>query len=122
VAFESLATYLPQIQSGALRALGVTTSTRSVLLPDVPTIGETVPGYEAMGWYGVGVPNGTSFEIIEKLNREINAGLANSTIKARLVEAATPPMPLTPAQFGAHVAAETKKWAKVIKLASIKAD
>ena len=122
VAFEALAAYLPQIQSGALRALAVTTPTRLDTLPDVPAMGETLLGYGAVAWYGVGVPKGTPPEIIEALSREIINGLSNPGIKARLVEAAAPPMPLTTAQFGAHMEAETAKWAKVVKLAGIKAD
>ena len=90
------------------------------MLPDVPTIAETVPGYEARTWAGVGVPKGTPPEIIARLNRDINAGLADPTIKARLAEVGTVPMVLTAAEFSAYVAAESEKWAKVVKFAGIK--
>jgi tripartite-type tricarboxylate transporter receptor subunit TctC len=92
-------------------------------LPDVPTMSESVPGYEVSGVLGVGVPKGTPPEIIERLNREINAGLANPAIKARLTELVTTPfLPLTPAEFGAYMAAETEKWGKVVTAAGIKVD
>jgi tripartite-type tricarboxylate transporter receptor subunit TctC len=111
---------LPHIQRGALRALGVATSTRSDALPEVPTISETVPGFEASGWAGVGIRAGTPPEIVEKLNREINAGLAESPIKVRYAELGAFPMPLTSAQFATYIAAETDKWARVIRASGIK--
>jgi tripartite-type tricarboxylate transporter receptor subunit TctC len=117
-----LSASLPHIQRGALRALGVTTATRSDALPDVPTIGETVPGFEISGWSGIGVRTGTPPEIVEKLNREINAGLAEAAIKARYAELAAVPMPLTSAQFATLMAAETDKWARVISASRIKAE
>jgi tripartite-type tricarboxylate transporter receptor subunit TctC len=122
VGIDVLTGPLPHIRTGALRALGMGSKTRSQLIPDVPTIDETVPGYEANSWCGVGVPRGTPPEIIERLNREINAGLANPAIKARLAEVATTPLIYTPAEFGAYVAAETEKWAKVVRAANIKAE
>src|SRR5262249_2744632 len=91
-------------------------------LPDVPTVSAVVRGFEASAWQGVGVPRGTPNEIIERLNREINDGLANPVIKARLADAATTPMVFTPAEFGAYMAAETEKWAKVIRAANIKVE
>jgi tripartite-type tricarboxylate transporter receptor subunit TctC len=120
VGFDVMVTSLPHVRSGALRALGVAGNIRFDMLPDVPSIAETVAGYEARAWAGVGVPNGTPPEIIARLNREINAGLANPTIKARLADIGTIPMVFTAAEFGAYVAAESEKWAKVVKFAGIK--
>ena len=122
VAFDVVANSLPHIRSGALRALAVTTTTRLEALPDVPAIGETVPGYEALAWTGIGVPRGTPSWIVDKLNREINAGLADPGIKARLAELTIAPMVSTPAEFGNYMASETEKWGKVIRAANIKAE
>ncbi len=122
VMFDALPSSLPHIRSGALRALAVTTSSRSDSLPDVPTVGETVPGYEASVWVGATAPRGTPPEIIETLNRELNAGLAIPGIKAQLAELGMMPMPGTVAEFGSFVAAETEKWGKVIRAAGIKAE
>jgi tripartite-type tricarboxylate transporter receptor subunit TctC len=120
VGFDVMVTSLPHVRTGALRTLGVAGNDRFDMLPDVPTIAETVPGYEARTWAGVGVPKGTPTQIIARLNHEINAGLANPTIKSRLVEVGTIPMIFTAAEFGAYIAAESEKWAKVVKFASIK--
>jgi len=120
VMFDTLTSSLPHIRSGAVRALAVAGKTRFGALPDVPTVDETVPGYEASAWAGFGAPKGTPMEIIETLNREINAGLANPRIKAQLAAAAATPMPFGPAAFGAYMAAETEKWGRVVKGAGIK--
>ena len=120
IGFDVMVTSLPQIRTGALRALGVAGTKRFEMLPDVPTIAETVPGYEARTWAGVGAPKGTSPEIVERLNREINAGLRDPTIRTRLTDVGTVPVIFTPAEFGAYIAAESDKWGKVIREAGIK--
>jgi tripartite-type tricarboxylate transporter receptor subunit TctC len=120
--FDVMTTALPHIRSGALRALAVAGKTRFDGLPDVPSLGETVAGYEANSWSGVGVPRGTPPEIIDRLNREINAGLASPAVKARLAEMATTPLFFTPAEFGAYVVAEIEKWRNVIKRSGAKAE
>ena len=115
VIFDNMPPSLPHIRSGKLRALAVTTAMRSDALPDVPTVAETVPGYEASAFYGMGVPKGTPPEIIDKLNKEINAALADPNVKARLADLGGMLIAGSPADFGKLVAAETEKWAKVIK-------
>jgi tripartite-type tricarboxylate transporter receptor subunit TctC len=120
VAFDVMVTSLPHIRSGGLRALAVAGSQRFDALPDVPTIAETLPGYEARTWAGICAPAGTPLGIIERLNREINAGLARADIRARLGDVGTIPMILSAAEFGAFVAAEAEKWTKVVKFAAIK--
>jgi len=122
VGFDVMVTALPHVRTGALRALGVAGSSRFDMLPDVPTIAETVPGYEARTWAGVGVPKGTPPGIIARLNQEINAGLVNPTIKSRLADLGTIPMIFTAAEFGAYVATESEKWAKVIQFAGIRSE
>jgi tripartite-type tricarboxylate transporter receptor subunit TctC len=119
VIFDNMPPSLPHIRAGKLRALAVTTATRSEALPDVPTVGETVPGYEARAFYGVGVPKGTPPEVIDKLNKEINAALADPKMKARLAELGGIMIPGTPADFGKLVGDETDKWAKVIKTGGV---
>jgi tripartite-type tricarboxylate transporter receptor subunit TctC len=114
-AFDVVTNSLPHIRSGALRALGVTTQSPLDVLPDVRPISDTVGGYEALAWTGVGVPAGTRGEIIDRLNREINAGLTNRTIRTRLAELAAVPLTFTPAELGAYMVSETEKWAKVVK-------
>ena len=107
------------IRAGALRALAVTTATRSETLPGIPTMGEFLPGYEATTWYGVGVPRNTPAEIVEQLNKEVNAALADPKMKVRLADLGVA-LPGSPAEFGKLIADETEKWAKVIKSAGIK--
>jgi tripartite-type tricarboxylate transporter receptor subunit TctC len=122
VIFDNLPGSIGHIRSGRLRALGVTAAKRSEAIPDVPTIGETVPGYEASVWYGIVAPKGTPAEIIDKLNQAVNAVLANPELKARLADLGGAPMPMTPAEFGKLVADETAKWAKVVEFAGVKAE
>ncbi len=122
VMFDNVLSSLPHLQSGALRPLAVTSLTRSAALPDVPTVAETVPGYETGTWWGVGVPKGTPAEIVEKLNREINAGLADPKIKTRFAELGSTPMIVTPQAFGAFLVAETEKWAKAVKFSGAAVD
>ena len=118
--FGLLPLLLEHIRSGKLHILAVGSTTRLEVLPDIPTINEFVPGYEASSWFGVGAPKGTSTEIIEKLNKEINAIVAEPNIKARLAGLGLQPMSLTSTEFGKFIADETEKWAKVIKAANIK--
>ncbi len=120
VAFDVLTGSLAHVRSGSLRALGMAGKHRSDALPQVPTIGETVAGYEANSWCGVGVPRGTPAEIIERLNREINAGLANPAVRARLADVATTPIVFSPDAFGAYMASEVEKWGKVVRLSGIR--
>jgi tripartite-type tricarboxylate transporter receptor subunit TctC len=108
------------IKAGKLRALGVTTLTRFALLPDVPPIAESVPGYEASSWAGLAAPRATPAEIVETLDREIKAGLADAKVKARIVEMGHVPMPMGAAEFEKFIATETEKWGKVIRAANIK--
>jgi tripartite-type tricarboxylate transporter receptor subunit TctC len=122
VMFDSLPSSLEHIRAGRLRALAVTTAARSEALPDIPTIAEFVPGYEASIWFGVGAPKATPPEIIERLNREINVGLANPRLKARLADLGGTPLRGSPAEFGRLMTEEVDKWAKVIRAAHIKAE
>jgi len=120
VLFATVPSAVEYIRSGQLRALGVTTAARSQALPEVPTIGEFVPGYEAIAWYGIGAPQKTPADIIERLNKETNAGLADAQLSARLVNLGIEPLSMTPAEFGKFIADETEKWGKVIRTAGIK--
>ena len=122
VMFDSMVTVLPHVQGGRVRGLAVTSAARSPLLPDLPAIAETVPGYEAIIWFGVGVPRGTPPEVIAVLNREINAALASPPMKAKLAELGTDPIIATPDEFWRFAASETEKWEKVITRAGIKVD
>jgi len=119
VMFDNMPSSLPHIQAGKLRALGVTTAQRSEALPNVPTVAETVPGYEASAFFGMGVPHSTPAEVIDKLNKEINAGVADPRIKARLAELGGIIISGSPQDFGKVVAEETEKWAKVIKTGGV---
>ena len=110
------------VKAGKVRAYAVTTKTRLEALPDLPTVGEFVPGYEATGWYGVGAPKGTSADVITKLNAAMTAALATADAKARLADLGVQPMLMTPAQFGDFIAKENDKWGKVIRAANIKLD
>ena len=122
VMFGTVPASIEYIRAGRLRALAVTTATRADALPDIPTVGEFLPGYEASFWYGVGVPKNTSAEIVEKLNTEINAALADPKMKARLAEWGATALPGSPADFGKLIVEETEKWGKVIRAANIKAE
>jgi tripartite-type tricarboxylate transporter receptor subunit TctC len=122
VLFTGVPTAIEYIRAGRLRALGVTSATRSEALPDVPTVGQFLPGYEAVDWKGIGAPKNTPFEIVEKLNKEINAALADPKMKARFADLGGTVLPGSPADFGKLIAAETEKWGKVVTFAGIKAD
>jgi tripartite-type tricarboxylate transporter receptor subunit TctC len=108
------------IATGKLRALAVTTAARAEMLPQLPTVGDFVPGYEASQWYGIGAPSGTPAEIVDKLNREINAGFADPAMKARLAAIGGEPLPGSSAEFGKLIADETEKWGKVVRATGIK--
>jgi tripartite-type tricarboxylate transporter receptor subunit TctC len=120
VLFDTVASSIEHIRAGKLRALGVTTAMRVEALPDIPTVGEFVPGYEASSWTGIGAPRSTPPEIVDLLNREINAGLADPKITARLADGGEIPFLGSPADFGRFIALETEKWGKVVKFAGIK--
>jgi tripartite-type tricarboxylate transporter receptor subunit TctC len=120
VTFDNLPASIEFIRAGRLRPLAVTTTTRSEALPDVPTIAQFVPGYEASAWFGIGAPRNTPPDVIALLNREINAGLADPKIKAKLADLGGTIIPGSPADFGRLIASEIEKWAKVIKFANIK--
>jgi tripartite-type tricarboxylate transporter receptor subunit TctC len=122
VVFGTISTCVQYIRGGNLRALAVTTATRSDVLPDIPTLAEFVPGYEARQWYGVGAPKDTPAEVIDKLNNEINAVTADPLIKARLAGLGVDPMSMTSTAFGKLIADETKKWGDVIRALNIKAE
>jgi tripartite-type tricarboxylate transporter receptor subunit TctC len=122
VGFITTAASIEYIKTGRLRALAVTTATRSEALPDLPTVGEFVPGYETSNWFGLGAPNGTPAEIIDKLNQGTSAALADPKMKVRLADFGGTPLVVSPADFGKLIADETEKWAKVIRAANIKAD
>ena len=119
VYFSPLPESISVIKGGKVRALAITTAKRSASLPDVPTVGESIPGFEVSTWQGIGAPKNTPAEIVATLNKEINAALADGTIKARLAELGSEPMPMTIAEFEKRIVDETAKWAKVIREAKI---
>ena len=120
VYFASTVASIEYIRAGRLRALAVTTAMRSDALPGIPTMGEFVPGYEASTWFGVGAPKATPADIVDKLNKEVNAALDDPKMKARLADLGGTVLLGSPADFGKHIAEETEKWAKVIRAANIK--
>jgi tripartite-type tricarboxylate transporter receptor subunit TctC len=122
IMFDNMASSIEYIRTGKTRALAVTTATRSDALPDIPTVSEFVPGYEASGWSGIGSPKNTPSQIIDKLNKEINAALAEPKIKARFANLGATVLAGSPADFGKLIADETEKWGKVIRAANIKPD
>jgi tripartite-type tricarboxylate transporter receptor subunit TctC len=122
VVFNPLPSAIELIMAGKLRALAVSSASRWPTLPDVPTLNEFVPGYEASGWNGVGVPKNTPIEIVDKLNKETNAGFANSDIKARLADLGATAVANTPDKFKTFVAGEIEKWGKVIRAANLRAE
>jgi tripartite-type tricarboxylate transporter receptor subunit TctC len=122
VTFSPIPSSLDFIRTGKLRALAITTATRAKALPDIPTVGEFVKGYEATAWFGIGAPANTPAEIVDKLNREINAGLVDPKMKERLNDQGGVPAPMTPIEFSKLISDETEKWGKVIKFAGIKPD
>jgi tripartite-type tricarboxylate transporter receptor subunit TctC len=120
--FSPLSSSIEYVRAGKLRALAVTSAARSEVLPDLPTVGEFIPGYEASGWFGVAAPRKTPVEIVDKLNQEINAGLADSKLKARLADLGSAVFAGSPSDFARHIAEETEKWGKVIRTANLRAD
>ena len=122
VIFSSLPAAIEYIRAGKLRALAVTTATRFEGAPDIPTVGDVLPGYEASQWYGVGAPSNTPVEIVDKLNKEINAGLVNPKLRAQLADLGGTLLPGSAADFGKLIAEETEKWGRVVKLSGAKAD
>ncbi len=122
VIFDNLPSSVGHIKGGRIRALGVTSQDREPSMPDLPTVGETVPGYEATAWFGIGMPKGTPKDIIDKVNAEVNRALADPKMKERLAELGGKPIPGTPADFGKTIAAETAKWEKVVNSSGAKVE
>jgi tripartite-type tricarboxylate transporter receptor subunit TctC len=122
VMFDNLPTSIEHVRAGKLRPLAITSATRSQLLPEVPTLADFVPGYESSAWYGVAAPKGTPADIVDKLNRELNAFVVDPTMKTRIAEMGATTLPGSPAEFGKLVADETEKWGKVVRFSGAKAD
>jgi tripartite-type tricarboxylate transporter receptor subunit TctC len=122
VTFDNLPPSIELIRAGKLRALAVTSTTRSQAMPDLPTVADFLPGYEASAWYGIAAPAGTPAVIVERLNQELNAAFADAKMRARIAELGGTPLPGSPADFAKLFASETEKWAKVVKLSGAKAD
>jgi tripartite-type tricarboxylate transporter receptor subunit TctC len=122
VTFAPIPTVIAYIRAGTLRALAVTSATHAKMLPDIPTVAETVPGYEASTWFGLGAPKNTPAKVVDKLNNEVNATLADATMAAQLEDLGSVPTPMTPVEFGSFIVDETEKWAKVIRVAHLKVD
>jgi tripartite-type tricarboxylate transporter receptor subunit TctC len=122
VMFDTMLASLPHIRSGALRALGVTAGLRSSLAPDIPAIAETISGYEAVGWQGIVVRRATPPVIVERLNKEVNAGLSDDALRGRFADLGVSPRGLSPIEFGKFLRDETEKWEKVVKLTGAKPD
>ena len=120
--FEGITSSIEYVKAGKLRALAVTSATRSAALPHIPTVSEFVPGYEASGWFGIGAPKDTPPQIIEILNRQINAAFVDTTFQTRIADLGGTPLTGSPADFGKLMVDEIEKWDKVIKLAGIKAE
>jgi tripartite-type tricarboxylate transporter receptor subunit TctC len=122
IMFSPMSSSIEYVRAGKLRALAVTTASRSEVLPDIPTVAEFVPGYEASGWFGIAAPRNTPVEIVDKLNREINAGLADAKLRARLAGLGSTVFAGSPSDFAKHLASETEKWGKVVRTANLRAD
>ena len=122
VIFDALPSALPHVKAGSLRALGVTTPARAKALPDVPSIADSVPGYSVTGWLGIGAPQGTPPDIIERLNKEIGAVISDREIAARLVSFGSEPFTSSPSEFGKFIAAEAEKWGQVVRFAGLKVE
>jgi tripartite-type tricarboxylate transporter receptor subunit TctC len=120
--FSPMSSSLEYVKAGKLRALGVSTPARSDVLPDIPAVGEFVPGYRATGWFGVCAPGKTPVEIVERINQEINAGLADAKLKSRFTELCASVFAGSPSEFGQFIADETDRWGKVVRIANLRAD
>lgn len=120
VMFDNMPSSIEHIRAGRLRPLAVCTTKRLDVLPDVPTVSESLPGFETSAFAGLGAPKGTPADIVERLNREVNAGLADASLRARIIELGGVPLPVSPAEFGKLIADETEKWGKVVKFAGAK--